>query len=103
MTKIVIDKENEITKLENMLETLTDEKDKQSVRFAINLISGFNEVLSERPQGEWIIDFDRFSCPFCGMTIDDEVHYLYSNKYGFNYCPNCGAVMRKDEVDESNN
>ena len=92
MTKIVIDKENEITKLENMLETLTDEKDKQSVRFAINVISGFNEVLSERPQGEWIIseyvDTRRgfiTKCPFCKTdTIG-----------GGNFCPNCGADMRK--------
>ena len=53
--KIVIDKEAEIIKLENMLENLTDAKDRQSVRFAINLISGFKETPKERPQGErWI-------------------------------------------------
>lgn len=41
MTKIVIDKETEITKLQSTLETLTDDKDRQSVRFAINIINGF--------------------------------------------------------------
>lgn len=40
--KIVIDKDAEIKKLEDMLETLTDDKDRQSVRFAINLIEGFS-------------------------------------------------------------
>lgn len=44
MTKVVIDKEAEIAKLEDMLENLTDAKDRQSVRFAINVISGFKEV-----------------------------------------------------------
>lgn len=43
MTRIVIDKEAEITKLENMLENLTDSKDRQSVRFAINVIEGFED------------------------------------------------------------
>ena len=43
MTKVVIDKEAEIAKLKSMLPNLTDDKDKQSVRFAINVISGFKE------------------------------------------------------------
>lgn len=92
MTKIVIDKENEITKLENMLETLTDEKDKQSVRFAINIISDFNEVLSERPQGKWI-DYSEdgyVECPFCNCltTCEDNIDELH-------FCWNCGAKLQK--------
>jgi len=50
MAKIVIDTEAEITKLEKMLENLTDDKDKQSVRFAINLLRG----CEKRKTGEWI-------------------------------------------------
>lgn len=46
-------------------------------------------------QGEWINDFDRFSCPFCKMSIDNEVHYLYPEGYGFNYCPNCGKKLKE--------
>ena len=45
--KVVIDKEVEITKLEDMLANLIDDKDKQSVRFAINVISGFKEIENE--------------------------------------------------------
>lgn len=48
----------------------------------------------EPKQGEWINKFDRLECPFCGMSIDDEVHYLYSEEYEFNYCPNCGEQMK---------
>lgn len=48
MTKIVIDTEAEITKLENMLENLTDDKDKQSVRFAINILRGFEDAENEK-------------------------------------------------------
>lgn len=102
MTRIVIDKENEITKLKNMLENLTDEKDKQSVRFAINVISGFNEVLSERPQGEWIVTAEdndgihRICCPFCsyekGSNSTDPIIVTFSNFPKF--CENCGADMR---------
>lgn len=51
-------------------------------------------VAFERPQGEWITKYDRLECPFCGMSIDDEVHWLYSEEYNFNFCPNCGAKMK---------
>lgn len=50
-------------------------------------------TVNTRPQGEWITEYDRLKCPFCGMSIDDEVHWLYSEDYNFNFCPNCGAKM----------
>ena len=55
--------------------------------------------LRERPQGEWITEYDRMKCPFCGMSIDDEVHWLYSEEYNFKFCPNCGAELRGDTND----
>lgn len=51
-------------------------------------------IAEKRQKGEWINVFDRFSCPFCKMSIKDEVHYLYSKEYRFNYCPNCGASLK---------
>ena len=51
----------------------------------------------ERPKGEWLIEYDRLKCPFCGMSIVDEVHWLYSNEYSFNFCPNCGAELQNNE------
>ena len=36
--KLVIDRDKEVNKLKEMLDTLTDKKDLQSVRFAINIL-----------------------------------------------------------------
>lgn len=47
----------------------------------------------ERLQGDWITDYEHLKCPFCGMSINDEVHWLYSKEYNFNFCPNCGAKL----------
>lgn len=49
---------------------------------------------TETKQGEWINEFYSIKCPFCGMDIDDEVNWLYSNEYNFNFCPNCGASLK---------
>lgn len=85
---IVIDKEVEIAKLANMLENLTDDKDKQSVRFAINVIEGFEE----RPTGEWlksdIPESLLAKCSICGFDC---------GAYSHNFCPNCGADMRGED------
>ena len=42
--QIVIDKDKEINKLKEMLDTLTDEKDLQSVRFAINIFENIDGI-----------------------------------------------------------
>lgn len=56
--------------------------------------TGYEEGQNARPKGEWITDYDHLKCPFCRMSIDDEVHWLYSNEYNFNFCPNCGASLK---------
>lgn len=87
--KIVIDKEAEITKLEDMLANLTDDKDKQSVRFAINVIEGFEEI----PKGEWVGGEIGY-CSICGSKgcASD----IWNGCKDGMYCPNCGADMRKE-------
>ena len=48
--------------------------------------------LSERPQGEWIIDGHHRRCNYCNeytCTEDRE-----GNSIPDNFCPNCGADMR---------
>lgn len=47
----------------------------------------------ERPHGEWIYHAEwhsdgecAFECSKCGMGVDVD----------FNFCPNCGASMRKE-------
>lgn len=81
--RVVIDKEAEIERLKDMLETLTDDKDKQSVRFAINLISGFEE----RPTGEWI------DMPFGHHCSNCHKGTIFVNRE-YAFCPNCGAKMK---------
>ena len=53
-------------------------------------------VITElRPRGEWIFDkensftFDMFKCSICG----------YFGHTHFNFCPNCGADMRKGDAE----
>ena len=55
--QIVIDKDKEIRELEDMLSHLTDEKDIQSVRFAINVIKGMNGTPLPKHHGR-LIDAD---------------------------------------------
>lgn len=46
----------------------------------------------ERPHGEWIkkynADDPTTACSVCGFDTEDKVY--------FNFCPNCGADMRKE-------
>lgn len=50
-----------------------------------------------RPSGEWkylygsIGSYMTISCPICGSTFNDVAEWKY------NFCPNCGADMRKGE------
>lgn len=73
---------------------LTNEEVKEFAKDNFNTGYEMAKAKFEKTQGEWINDFDRFSCPFCKMSIDDEVHYHYPKEYKFNYCPNCGAMLR---------
>lgn len=50
--------------------------------------------LAQGPTGEWIEDAFYYICPFCGMSIDDEVRYLYPDNFDLNFCPNCGKKLR---------
>ena len=54
--QIVIDKEKEVRKLNKMLDTLKDEKDLQSVRFAINIINNIDGIPLPKGHGRLIDD-----------------------------------------------
>lgn len=49
--------------------------------------TGYEEGKNERPQGKWIIEHDWVHCFPCG----------HEQNYPSNYCPNCGADMRKGD------
>lgn len=55
--KIVIDKDKELQKLKDMLPNLTDKKDVQSVKFAINVIEGIDGTPLPKGHGR-LIDAD---------------------------------------------
>lgn len=50
------------------------------------------EALQDRPTGRWVRSGNTLICPICGAKGED-----IKDDYCFNYCPNCGADMRKGE------
>ena len=49
------------------------------------------KALSKRPQGEWISDYRTCKCSICNFTTVIDT---------YNFCPNCGADMRKEADSE---
>ena len=49
--------------------------------------TGYEEGKNERPQGKWVIEHDWVHCFPCG----------HEQNYPSNFCPNCGADMRKGD------
>lgn len=72
--------------------------------YAMGYQDGVRKVLKEvaegkhRPQGKWI-DYNAYykTCPFCKRTVGiDFLIQSYENPIKtYNFCPNCGADMRK--------
>lgn len=65
----------------------------------------------ERPHGEWKkgreiaremladetlhIDYENFTCSNCGLVLDRLLYHVDGSPF-YNFCPNCGARMRKE-------
>lgn len=90
---------NKVVYLEDIIEKFINgpsHLDKDQIIYLINRIPSF-DISADKPQGEWIYwrgedGMKRCKCSRCLTS------------YGCldtPYCPNCGAVMRKDETDES--
>ena len=65
---------------------------------------GWKERFGEpdgRPKGEWIIDGHHIRCNRCNEYICNTDRE--GNKIPDNFCPNCGADMRKGQNDETEN
>ena len=59
----------------------------------------FEADLADRPQGEWISeeswdDCNVYKCSVCGEPW--ELNYGTPQENNMNFCPNCGADMRKE-------
>lgn len=59
--------------------------------YAQGYSDGYLRGKEERPQGEWQPDMDSFYCDQCGVTALE----INRKWYKSNFCPNCGADMRK--------
>lgn len=57
---------------------------------------GVRKVLSERPQGEWYFSCEKgWECNQCHEVVKDMPTCM--RKAIYNFCPNCGADMKKGE------
>lgn len=75
-----------------------DDKEKWNVAVISDLIKAY-----ERPQGEWLMDsklYDGFGDSVLAITCSIcKASFVYRGKT-HNYCPNCGAAMKQQEVQE---
>lgn len=70
----------------------------------IKMIDAIDEAPTIEPRrGEWIVDEDgNCRCSLCGVREEQFIYGLGEYWYGrgeSNFCPNCGADMRKETVD----
>ncbi len=55
----------------------------------------------ERPIGKWLnnrVAF-HFTCDYCGCNIRQLKDEVFEGDYDYNFCPNCGAEMKKGGKD----
>lgn len=70
---------------------------------ATNVINGMPAVdVVKRKVGKWVKDsYGNIECSLCGTYASQTMTGCLMNRhldfYKTNYCPNCGADMRKDE------
>ena len=86
--------------IKTLVYCLEQENDKILKRFEMLKIENNNLKVDRR--GEWIVsDFKKKNkkfliCSICKAVIDCKENYVDENEYDF--CPYCGAYMRKVEV-----
>lgn len=63
------------------------------------------KALEERPHGEWLDEkFVAFhlTCNQCGCHLRRQKNEVFEGDFEYNFCPNCGADMRKEADNEVN-
>ena len=70
--------------------------------YSMGYQDGVRKVLSERPQGDWIIKDEVIcECSLCGYSTN-YIRLLSPKRSGLNYCAYCGAKMGKEKKNEQN-
>lgn len=87
-----------IKTLEEAIEVLKDlrsEMEDARDRISVNAINMVLEAVKEPKRGEWKCNRDvlELICSVCGESLPFSDEYDYET----NFCPNCGADMRKGE------
>lgn len=61
------------------------------------LEKGLSEWETERPTGHWVNGYKSFNCSVCGKIAYSWNQFGEYIQVKSNFCPNCGAEMRKEE------
>ena len=65
--------------------------------YSMGYQDGVRKVLSERPQGDWIIKDEVIcECSLCGYSTN-YIRLLSPKRSGLNYCAYCGAKMERSD------
>jgi rubrerythrin len=68
------------------------------VRSLIKSIANIPQEETERKHGKWIFQRNyTWACSECGMNPTKGMGYVQSKDELFDFCPNCGARMDKDD------
>lgn len=59
-----------------------------------------DKEMTERPHGKWMPNKVAFYwvCSECGAEVRSNIAEVYLTEHTLNFCPNCGADMRKGEI-----
>ncbi len=80
-------------------ETYTEPRNDMD-KTTIDACKGAIELLEERPKGKWIEAIDTgtemLECSVCECRVKKKSYAESVGTDGYNYCPYCGADMRKE-------
>ena len=102
---------SDLIKREDAIRAIKQWRDNDGSLFDVGLNQAIREIKrlpsADRPQGEWRKhDDERDYCSRCKHIFKTRIitpqdkWTVYIDDLGYNYCPNCGADMRKGVDDE---